>query len=401
MRGMLSLLLAAALAPETTVTTDTIQLVESFPVETTLDHSDLPQTAGVWMDMIDGAQEEICFSHFYASTHPDSVLEQVIAAIERAGERGVQVRFLVSETFRDLYAEVPERLGALEGVEHRWINFKALTGGVMHAKYMVVDGRDLFLGSPNFDSRAMNHIQELGVRLQSPRVGRAVMDVFERDWATAGGEPLPWPRSPKAGFPVRATLDASQGGGEVQVTPLFSPTGQLPNEASYTWPALLETIETARKSLRAQVLTYDMVGYDREYFVELEAALRSAAARGVKVELLVADWCKRKGVVEGLQSLQCLENVEVRFAVIPDWSGGFIPFSRVVHAKLLVADERRVWIGSSNWERTYFTTSRNAGLLLEGETIGARLARWFDHTWDSEYAEVVDPGAKYEPRRRR
>lgn len=389
----LLLLLAPLLAPQA----DSLRLVESFPVETSLDDPDLPQTADVWVEMIQGAREDLALAHFYASTEEGSELERVIEALAAACARGVQVRFLVADTFRDTYPHVPARLAALEGVTLRWIDFG---DGVMHAKYMVVDGREAFLGSPNFDFRAMTHIQELGVHVKSAKVARATLDVFERDWHTAGGEPAPWPRAPQGMFPVTLELDESQGGGATRVTPLFSPRGRLPDAGLWDLPRLVAAIDGATRTVRAQVLTYDTIGYDRGYFPDLETALRSAAARGVRVQLLVADWGKRKGVVEDLQSLACLENVDVRFAVIPEAARGHVPFARVVHPKLLVVDEALAWVGSSNWERTYFTTSRNAGLLLEGAAVGARLAAWFDRTWGSEYAEVVVPGKVYEPRRR-
>lgn len=387
------LLLAPLLAPQA----DSLRLVESFPVETTLDHPDLPQTADVWVEMIQGAEEDLAFSHFYASTEEGSELERVLEAIAAAGKRGVRVRFLVADTFRDTYPDVPARLAAMEGVEMRWLDFGQ---GVMHAKYMVADRDEAFLGSPNFDFRALTHIQELGVHVRSAKVARATLDVFERDWCTAGGEPEPWPRAARGMFPVTLALDEAQGGGTARVTPLFSPHGRLPDAGLWDLPRLVAAIDGAERTVRAQVLTYDTIGYDRSYFPDLETALRSAAARGVRVQLLVADWGKRRGVVEDLQSLACVPNVEVRFAVIPEASRGYIPFARVVHPKLLVVDEGLAWVGSSNWERTYFTTSRNAGLLLEGATVGARLAAWFDRTWGSDYAEVVVPGKVYEPRRR-
>jgi phosphatidylserine/phosphatidylglycerophosphate/cardiolipin synthase-like enzyme len=115
---------------------------------------------------------------------------------------------------------------------------------------------------------------------------------------------------------------------------------------------------------------------------------------------LLADWSKRHGTIEGLQSLQCLPNIEVRLMSIPEWSGGFIPFARVVHAKYLVVDGDYCWVGTSNWSRGYFYGSRNVGLLVHGTSFGAQLDRFFESGWDSPYAETVDPGRTYEAPRR-
>lgn len=379
-----------------------VTLVESSPLETTLDAPDLPQTADVWRRMIDGAQRELLLSHFYASTAPASPLNDVIAAIEAAAGRGVQVRFLLAERFRETYPELAERFGRVESIDVRFIDFGEVAGGVMHAKYMVVDGAQAFLGSPNFDFRAMDQIQELGAHLVDRSIAEGLSRIFEMDWALAGGEAAPSGGSVLA--PSTLQLAAEQAGSAaasaVQATLACSPEGHLPGGVPWDLPLLLELIDSAEARLRVQVLTYDATGYGGGYFDRLESALRRAAARGVRVELLVADWCKRKGCVDGLQSLASLEGIDVRFAVIPEASTGFVEFSRVAHAKLCVADERAAWIGSSNWEGSYFTTSRNVSLFLEGAGVGARLARWFDVTFQGEYAEPVVPGKSYEPRRR-
>jgi phosphatidylserine/phosphatidylglycerophosphate/cardiolipin synthase-like enzyme len=379
-----------------------VTLVESSPVETTLDAPDLPQTADVWRGMIDGAQRELLLSHFYASTAPASPLNDVIAAIEAAAGRGVRVRFLLAERFRKTYPELAKRFRRVEGIDVRFIDFGKVAGGVMHAKYMVVDGAQAFLGSPNFDFRAMDQIQELGAHLVDRSIARGLTRIFELDWALAGGEAVPPEGSALAPSTLQLASEqvGSTAASEVQATLACSPEGHRPGGVPWDLPLLLELIESAQERLRVQVLTYDATGYGGGYFDRLESALRRAAARGVRVELLVADWCKRKGCVDGLQSLASLDGIDVRFAVIPEASTGFVEFSRVAHAKLCVADERAAWIGSSNWEGSYFTTSRNVSLFLEGAAAGARLARWFDVTFQGEYAEPVVPGKSYEPRRR-
>jgi phosphatidylserine/phosphatidylglycerophosphate/cardiolipin synthase-like enzyme len=154
-------------------------------------------------------------------------------------------------------------------------------------------------------------------------------------------------------------------------------------------PRLVALIDGAKKSVRVQLLTY------RADFAELDAALRRAAARGVEVQLLVADWCKRKGVVEGLQRLALVPHVAVGFLDIPPAKSGFIPFARVAHAKYLVVDGERAWIGTSNWERDYFYKSRNVGIIMGGGILPQRLDRFFAGNWASTYNERVDANAHY------
>ena len=89
----------------------------------------------------------------------------------------------------------------------------------------------------------------------------------------------------------------------------------------------------------------------------------------------------------------------MRLTTIPPWSGGFIPFARVTHAKALVVDGKRGWLGTSNWEKDYFTRSRNVGILVDDPALAAQLAGFFATLWQSTYAVPVDPDAAYTPPR--
>ncbi len=383
-----------------------LRLVESFPVETSLDAPDLPETASVWLDMIRGAKREILLSHFYASTADGSTLNTIIDELKASAGRGVTVRFLLAERFRELYPDVPRDLAAQKGIEVQYLDYQEVAGGVMHAKFMVTDRARAFLGSPNFDFRSLDQIQELGVEVENAAFAQGLGRVFDMDWAAATGLVLPKsagalaPASGVVGFDGAQAAGAAAEALSTKVTLCASPAAHLPEGVVWDLPLLLGLIDGAQKTLRAQVLTYDATGYDRKYFAALETALRSAAARGVRVQLIVADWCKRESAVDGLQSLAALNGIDVSFVVVPEWSEGFVPFSRVVHAKLCVADERAAWVGSSNWEGSYFTTSRNVSVILEGDAVGRRLARWFDTTWNSEYREPVVPGKTYVAPRR-
>jgi phosphatidylserine/phosphatidylglycerophosphate/cardiolipin synthase-like enzyme len=400
MRAWTALLLTLALpALPAVAQTEALELVESAPVETVLDHPDLRDAWQVWPEMIGRAQKTLDFAELYASDDPasrNSRLETAVQAVERAAGRGVRVRFLAEKAFQKTYPETLARLAAKPGIEVRIYDFGALGGGVLHAKYFLVDGREVYVGSQNFDWRSLQHIQELGARVVEPAVARAFADVFETDWALAGGADRKTRVHPEGYlFPVQVGSD----GGAPQVTPVFSPAGWLPDPTLWDLPRLVEMIDRATATVRVQLLTYKASARDGSYFDALDAALRRAALRGVKVQLLLSDWSKRAGTIEGLQSLQPVPGIDVRLSTIPPFSGGFVPFARVAHAKYMVVDGRRAWIGTGNWEGDYFTQSRNAGLIIDSPAVGARLDRFFADAWGSPYAYDVDPCAIYEPPR--
>ena len=203
--------------------------------------------------------------------------------------------------------------------------------------------------------------------------------------------------------PTSASVDVSPfplplrfGEATALATPVGSPESLLP-AGGWDLPVIVEAIEGAEERVRVQLLSYAVVGYDKSEWCVLDDALRAAAARGVAVELLVANWSKKGSKLASLKSLQQVEGITVRFANIPEHSEGFIPFSRVVHSKVLVVDQDWAWVGTSNWSKDYFHGSRNIGLVLEGAEAGRQLNDYFAQIWVSDYCETVDPEAEYSP----
>ncbi len=377
-----------------------LQLVATWPVE--VDEPappDLPAAHTVWVDMIDGATTRIDLAHFYASNREGSRLEPVIVALERAAARGVAVRWLAEDSFHATYPETLDRLDATEGIEVRRLRTRELLGGPLHTKLMLVDGREAFVGSQNFDWRALEHIVELGVRIAEPKTVGVYEAVFDTDWRLAAGADV-------ASLNNEWDVDTSvfprtveHAGTPVEITPVLGGPELLPDRTLWDLPHLVDAIDTATEQVRAQMLTYSPLARDGEFWPHLDNALRGAAARGVQVELLVSHWNTRPGQIEHLQSLQCVPGLEVKVATVPEWSGGFIPYARVLHAKTLSVDGRIAWVGTSNWSHGYFHGGRHHGLVVEGASFAREVDAFFERVWTAPWSETVDPGRTYpEPR---
>ena len=375
---------ARAPAPAAPKVASAFELVETVPIETTLDHPALRDAADVWPEMIAAAHRSIDLAQFYASNHQPGRLEPVVQALEAAAARGVRVRFLAEQSFVKVYPDTLDRLSRA-GVSVRHLDLKTVPGGggILHAKYFVVDDRDAFFGSQNFDWRALEHNYELGARTGDPGVVAGLVAIFATDWARAGGEPAPAHPVPPGRGPI---------------TLVASPPELLPPGVAWDLPRIVQLLDGATATITLEALTYraDAGGSPWD---ELEAPLVRAAQRGVHVELLLADWSKRPTTLAGLQKLARLPNIAVRLTTIPPWSGGFLPFARVTHAKALVVDGARGWLGTSNWEKDYFYRSRNLGVIVEDPRLAAQLAGFFATLWRSPYAVPVDPDASYPPPR--
>jgi phosphatidylserine/phosphatidylglycerophosphate/cardiolipin synthase-like enzyme len=377
------------LAPRTAPAAAAIELVETPPVETTLDHPDVANASPTWVAMIDRAHRTLDFAEFYASEAEPKDLAQsqltpVIAAIQRAVKRGVKVRFLADSVFAPKYPETLETLRAA-GAVVRIIDFGKRGGGILHAKYFVVDGAESFVGSQNFDWRALAHIQEIGVRVASPAIAAELLELLDTDWDLAAGGPAETRvHHAHAAGDVRASTGES-------VVLTASPKGWLPDESSWELPKLVALLDGARRAVDVQVLTYKTKERDGSAFPTLDDALRRAATRGVHVRLLVSDWSTKPGsdARQVLDELAKVPNVEVRVIVIPKYSGGEVAFARVAHAKYMVVDGAIAWVGTSNWEGDYFTKSRNVGVIATGGALPARLDAIFEDGWSGAYGKPL------------
>ncbi len=362
-------------------------LVQSIPVETDLADPALPLARDVWVAMVRGAKVSFDAAQFYVTSRPGSALEPVLAELEQAGARGVKVRFLLSARMLDQDPASVARLRRIPGAEVRSYDLARVAKGILHAKYFVVDGREAFLGSQNFDWRALEQIHELGVRTSEPQLLAGLAEIFSLDWRFALDGKLPV-------FPAQVSPVARPAVELVASPPFLTPKTLRPASE-----ALVELIGQAKTSVRVQLLTYSpLAGQDR-YWPVLDNALRAAAVRGVKVRLLVSDWVLGGRALPHLRALALIPNLEVRVASIPEAKEGHIPFSRTVHSKYLVVDEAQLALGTSNWEESYFTESRNLELIFRDTPLAAQAARIHDRLWSSRYAYPLEPLKTYERRK--
>ncbi|CAI1003754.1 cardiolipin synthetase [Serratia proteamaculans] len=362
------------------------ELVYTAPVETALQADDLRNTAEVWQQMFDAAKTRIDLGQFYVANQQGSLLDGVLQHLKAAGERGVKIRFLMEEKGISISTpETLEQLKAIPNLELRIIPYQRLSGGILHAKYLLVDGEQAFVGSQNFDWRALAHIHETGLRISDAGVVGQIQAIFEQDWQAqallVADKPVPQlPYQPKAETPQGNYLVASPRA--------YNPAGVIDSQVEL--PRLLAS---AKQRVRVQVMDYAPLSYgpehSRPYYATIDNALRSAAARGVKIELMVANWNTKKPDIAWLKSLAVVPNVQIKIVTVPPASSGFIPFARVIHSKMMIIDGETAWIGTSNWTGGYLDNSRNLELVLHSPVMSQRVDKLYSQLWDSVYAEPI------------
>jgi phosphatidylserine/phosphatidylglycerophosphate/cardiolipin synthase-like enzyme len=94
-------------------------------------------------------------------------------------------------------------------------------------------------------------------------------------------------------------------------------------------------------------------------------------------------------------------NIEIKFSNIPEYSGGFIPYSRVQHCKYFIADSDISWVSTSNWERGYFYESRNATMIIQSKKVNSALEEVFSRVWNSTLVEKVETDKIYQSVKRK
>ena len=410
-------------APSARETGAPIRLIETVPIETRLGNPDLPRALAVWLELIRGAQSSLDFEQFYLSNWPGEPMEPVLKAIGEAAHRGVRVRLLLDRRMHDTYPLPADSLARLPGIEVRSVDFGSLAGGVQHAKYFLVDRSVVVVGSQNFDWRALEHIHELGVAVRDARLARIFGDVFEADWALGvgvtgapgapGGAPrdraVPTPVDSAARRLARRSLSGDarveglplvivqSPGDTARVWPSYSPRGWIPDSTLWDRDAVVRLIDGARRTLAGQVLTYSPV--DRRRRDDgIQDALKRAAARGVRVRLVISDWEGEGDPMRSLQELAALPGVGIRRSSVPEWSGGYIPFARVEHCKYLVADSDRLWVSTSNLDPGYFYGTRNLSLTIQNSPLAGAALRGFEASWDAAASAPVTPTSHFAPR---
>ncbi|WP_295990720.1 phospholipase D-like domain-containing protein [Rugamonas sp.] len=391
---LLCALLGAANFARAEFSTPGFELVQTAPLETSLSNSDLRDPATVWCELFDGARSQIVLGEFYVVGHARSSFDQVMAHLTAAGRRGVKIRFLLDQSGVKISdAATIAQLRAIPNLELRVINVGGMTGnGILHAKYMVIDGRTAYVGSQNFDWRSLSHIHETGLRIGDAKIAGQVQAVFDQDWRAqalmAQGLTVPALNQSTVG------ADYAQDAFLLTSPNAYNPAGVGDSESGL--PALLAA---ARSEVRVQLLDYAPLSYGpngtRPYYAVIDNTLRAAAARGVKIKLMVSNWNVEAPALAYLKSLAVLPNVEIRVVTLPTMSTGFIPFARVIHSKTMSIDGKVAWVGTSNWSGGYMDKSRNLEVVMRSEKMAQRVAALHQQTWDSPYAQPLDINKNY------
>lgn len=367
-----------------------VQIVQSIPVETNLEQPDLPHTKDVWIQMIKDAKRTVDIAQMYISNQAGEALEPVLKEIEKAATRKVNpvhFRFMFSKNMIDSDPAAIEWVKKLPNSELFVLDLSKITGGIIHAKYIVVDQEQSFIGSQNLDWKALTQIHETGVLIKDANIARKLTQIFDIDV-----EIVKTGKAPTAPKMTKINDQKFNLSGQNTIELVGSPPNMLPNSVGWSFAALKNLIEHANKSLKIQVMNYSTFLFRGPgEWLELDQTLRAAAARGVKIQMMVADWNCAPGEITSIKNLSKVPNIDLRVVTIPEASSGFISYARVIHSKYMIVDDQSYWLGTSNWSRGYFHDTRGVELIFRDSNSVAIGNRIFQKLWDSKFTKVLDP----------
>lgn len=319
-----------------------ISVTETAPPS--MNSDSIKETGDVWVGLIDNAETSICIGAYYlGSAGPQWRLSDIYDSLEGAAGRGVEVRILVDSS--NSTSEMVSELGG-----NKNIKIEAWSGdGVLHSKYIIVDGSSVSLGSTNLSYYAMeNHggNREINVLIQDNELVQSYQYIFETGWEQAGGEPR----------------EFYYNWAENWITPVADGTGDK---------SLLTTIQTYEKLFdyaenHVYIYTYLYAGMPSE----MSSSMDDALERGVEIKFLLDSHSvsEHPSAVEGLDDM---ENVNVYI----------IDHPHAAHAKFAVVDGEWCYIGSSNIHPEWMYEGRQIGVLVNSKDVAGSLINIFEKDW--------------------
>lgn len=169
----------------------------------------------------------------------------------------------------------------------------------------------------------------------------------------------------------------------------FSPEGRTDDLT-----AILDVINKARTNISFSVMDYmpsTLYLRPNYYWGDIDVALRSAAFRGVKVNLLFSIWNSTNSrMFPHWKSLNVLNNVEIRTIKIPRSPvNPQPPFSRVSHSKYLVTDQQS-YVTTSNCAADYFLWTGGISVTVNSAqaSISKTLQQIFTADWNGPFTSA-------------
>lgn len=274
---------------------------------------------------------------------------KIARALADKAKLGVVVRIIIgTNQFQHEFNKV-EQDPSLEiliasgiAIHERPTNLKAkYTNGHLHAHYVIIDGKKLFLTTGNFDQTTFDHCRDFGIVLirndETEDKFQLLQSIFEGDW---NNEPLSLPVT--------------------QASVILGPEGQREQ--------IEEFLNSAKKSLQI----YQQYCNDPDIVNQLIALQQ----KGVKIQLLMMPCPTGYDIEDPNQATQDQLNkagIEVKLVNVDD--------GIYMHARSIIRDGGDALIGTTSLSPLSLDKNRELSFIIHGKIVQS-MKQQFTKDWD-------------------
>lgn len=292
------------------------------------------------------------FQHAIASAHQSITLviyaltdPQIIQSLQKQSESGVQI-YIVCDA------------KASPGISYRLprATIVGRTGsGLMHQKILIIDDKQIWVGSANMTTSSLNVHSNLVMGLENPALAQALTERAK-------------------------SMDESGG-----YTPLLHRETQSGNQNLELWvlpddrnavKRMIELFRSAQKTIKVAMFTWTRVDFAEE--------LIAATKRGVKVET-VFDRYSGKGASAKIVRLLEQNGLPVRLST----------GNKLMHNKFAYIDDTILVNGSANWTNAAFKENDDYFIILYPLTLEQQIK--MNKLWSAIVKQSEPPGLSSAP----
>ncbi len=405
-------------------------LVSSAAWGFNLEVAESPTTSlSLTVSAIQSAQQSLYLNIYELSS--SDVADALLARI-RAGvhveiiEEGQPVGG-VSAAARGIQAQLAQAMRDAGGSDHLFEMTSHASGGTHaskrrfhydHAKYAVIDGKDLLIGSENYSPTGNPESGSKGNRgwevlIHDASIASEFAQVFTSDSSLSAGDlvdltvsdaPCTGASCSSSGYPGDGPLGlAAASSDSAWLAPLTAsaPTAfagttlQASDVVRVTSPdtslsGLLALLNSAQKTLDIEQMTFDSNWTKNGGQSPLLTAVIAAARRGVKVRVLLNDEqvfahpshptaSKNLATIDALNQLGRSERLDVSAATADIKKMGVT----YIHNKGVLVDGNKTLISSINWDSNAVLNNREAAVVLTSSDVFAHYEALFDSDWQA------------------
>ena len=255
--------------------------------------------------------------------------KKIIQALKNAQKRGVEIKIILEknpyklEWFnKKIFKELKEF-----GIQTKWSSseFK-----FTHSKFMIIDDQVAIIMTNNFTYSGFNSSRDFGLINFDQKDVMEIKKIFEADWQN------------KPFFSSQQNL-------------IISPINSR------------NKLENIIKNAKSEILVMAEIIKDQK----IQEFLSEAQKRGAQVKILLAD-IKDSEINKNAGKYFQSQNVQIKYLRKP-----------FLHAKILIVDNKILYLGSINFSSSSLDENRELGILLANKNLIQQVKDVFDKDWES------------------